>query len=347
MKILITAELEETGLETLRQYGEVMYEPLRQTHCLLAGDMLVEKLEGVSIYITEADQISADVLDRAPLLRVICACRGDPVNVDIPAATKHGVLVLYTPGRNADAVADLTVCLMLMLARRIPEITKLFYGRSPDDNSMMFLLRVYQMLEGGELWEKTVGIIGLGAVGQMVAARVRAFGARVIAHDPYLQPDAFRETGARSVDLPSLLRESDFVTLHAKVTPETEGMLGAEQFALMKPTAYFLNLARAAMTDEDALVQALREKRIAGAALDVFLKEPPPADHPLLQLENVIALPHIGGNTAEVAVHQSRILVPDIERIIRGEKPQFCLNPEIWRGFQLEYNCRHHENGEA
>jgi phosphoglycerate dehydrogenase-like enzyme len=333
MKILVTAELEEAGLETLRQYGEVLYEPLRQTHCLLTGDMLVEKLEGVSIFITEADQVSADVLDRTPLLKVICSCRGDPVNVDIPAATKHGVLVLYTPGRNADAVADLTVCVMLMLARHISEITKLFYGRSPEDNSMMFLLRVYQMLQGAELWEKTVGIIGLGAVGRMVAVRVQAFGAHVIAYDPYLQPDQFAQAGARSVDLPGLLRESDFVTLHAKVTPETEGMLGAEQFALMKPTAYFLNLARAAMTDEDALVQALQEKRIAGAALDVFLKEPPPPDHPLLQLENVIALPHIGGNTAEVAIHQSRILLPDIERVMRGEKPRFCLNPAIWEGF--------------
>jgi autoinducer 2 (AI-2) kinase len=106
----------------------------------------------------------------------------------------------------------------------------------------------------------------------------------------------------------------------------------------MKPTAYFVNLARAAMMDEDALTQALRDRRIAGAALDVFKEEPPPADHPLLRLDNVIALPHIGGNTAEVAVHQSRILVPDIERIIRAEKPQFCLNPEIWQGFRLEYN---------
>jgi phosphoglycerate dehydrogenase-like enzyme len=332
MKILITAQLEEVGLETLRQYGEVVYEPLRQTHCLLAGDMLVEKLEGVSIFITEADQVSADVLDRTPLLKVIGACRGDVVNVDISAATKHGVLVLYTPGRNADAVADLAVCLMLMLARRIPEVTKLFCGRSPEGNSMMFLLRVYQMLQGAELWEKTVGIIGLGAVGKSVAVRVQAFGAHVIAYDPYLQPELFGKAGARSVALPGLLTESDFVTLHAKVTPETEGMLGAKEFALMKPAAYFLNLARAAMTDEDALAQALREKRIAGAALDVFLKEPPPPDHPLLQLENVIALPHIGGNTAEVAIHQSRILLPDIERVIRGEKPRFCLNPAICKG---------------
>lgn len=336
MKMLVTAELEQAGLDTLRQYGEVIYEPLRQTHCLLAGDMLVEKLEGVSIFVTEADPIGADVLDRVPQLKVICACRGEPVNVDISAATQHGVLVLYTPGRNAHAVADLTVCLMLMLARRIPEITRLFYGRSPEDDSMMFLLRVYQMLEGIELWEKTVGIIGLGAVGRLVASRVRAFGAHVLAYDPHLPADAFLESGARSVDLGTLLRESDFVTLHAKVTSETERMLGAEQFALMKPTAYFLNLARAALTDEDALVQALREKRIAGAALDVFAQEPLPANHPLLQMENVIALPHIGGNTAEVAIHQSRILVPDVERVLRGEKPQFCLNPQVWQEFRLQ-----------
>ncbi|NWG76042.1 MAG: hypothetical protein HXY24_15820 [Rubrivivax sp.] len=138
------------------------------------------------------------------------------------------------------------------------------------------------------------------------------------------------------MDLTTLLRESDYVTLHVNVTPETVGMLGAPQFALMKPTAYFLNLARAAATDEDALVQALREKRIAGAALDVYQTEPPPADHPLLQLDNVIALPHIGGNTVEVSVHQTRLLVPDIERLLRGEKPRFCLNPELWPTFRLD-----------
>ena len=336
MKILVTAELEEAGLDTLRQYGEVIYEPLRQTLCLLAGEMLVEKLEGVSVFVTEADLVSADVLERAPQLKVICGCRGTVVNVDIPAATQRGILVLFTPGRNADAVADLTVCLMVMLARRIPEIMKLFYGRSPDDNSMMFLLQVYQMLQGAELWEKTVGIIGLGAVGQRVAARLRPFGAHIIAYDPHALPDVFVASAARSVDLPTLLRESDLITVHAAVSAETEGMLGTEQFAMMKPTAYFLNLARAAITDEQALVEALREKRITGAALDVFMEEPLPADHPLLQLENVIALPHIGGNTAEVSVHQSRILVPDIERIFRGEKPQFCLNPEVWNGFRLE-----------
>jgi autoinducer 2 (AI-2) kinase len=113
-------------------------------------------------------------------------------------------------------------------------------------------------------------------------------------------------------------------------------LLGAEQFAMMKPTAYFLNLARAAVTDEEALVQALRDKTIAGAGLDVYMQEPPPADHPFLQMDNVIALPHIGGNTVEVNIHHSRILVPDIERIMHGQRPQFLLNPEVWDGFKLE-----------
>jgi len=113
-------------------------------------------------------------------------------------------------------------------------------------------------------------------------------------------------------------------------------MLGAEQFAMMKPTAYFLNLARAAVTDEEALVQALRDKKIAGAGLDVFMQEPLPADHPLLQMDNVIALPHIGGNTVEVNIHHSRILVPEIERILHGQKPRFLLNPEVWDRFKLE-----------
>lgn len=336
MKILVTATLEESGLTQLSQWGEVLYEPLRETHTLLGGDTLIEKLDGVQILITEADQVSADVLEKASTLRVVVACRGAAVNVDVPAATKHGVLVLHTPGRNADAVADLTVCLMIMLARKIPQVIKTFTQCLQEGAPWKLLWEVYFQLQGSELWDKTVGIVGFGAVGQAVAKRLQAFGCHLIAFDPYQPREVFAGWGVRSVDLSTLLQQSDFVTLHANVTPETTGMLGAEQFALMKPTACFLNLARAALTDEQALAQALCEKRIAGAALDVFQSEPPPPDHPLLQLDNVIALPHIGGNTFEVAAHQTRILVPDIERLLRGEKPHHCLNPEIWPTFKFK-----------
>jgi len=335
MRILVTARMEESGVEALREYGEVLYEPYRQTHRVFAGDMLVEKLDGIDILVTEGDHLTADVIEKLTTLQVICDCRGTPVNVDIPAATKRGIPVLNTPGRNADAVADLTVCLMIMLARHVPNVMRLMRDRTADSHPLQMMMQIFLKFEGVELWRKTVGIIGLGVVGRAVAARLRPFGANLVAYDPYLDQGVFDALGVRPVDLETLLCESHFVTLHAKVTPETIGMLGADQFAMMKPTAYFVNLARAVLTDEDALADALREKRIAGAALDVFTKEPPPVDHPLLQLDNVIALPHIGGTTAEVAVHQTRIAVPDIARVIRGQKPLHCVNPETLDSFKL------------
>jgi autoinducer 2 (AI-2) kinase len=210
-----------------------------------------------------------------------------------------------------------------------------FRGRQDDASSMQMMMKLFFRLQGQELWEKTIGIIGLGAVGRQVAARLRPFGSHLIAYDPYQRAEVFQDLGVESVGLQTLLRQSDFVSLHAPITPETAGMFGTEQFTLMKSTAFFLNLARAALTDENALAKALCEKRIAGAALDVYAKEPPAVDHPLLQLDNVIALPHIGGNTAEVKIHQSRIAVPDIERVMRGEKPRHCANPEVWDQFEL------------
>lgn len=335
MKILVTATLEESGLEKLRQYAEVLYEPMRDTQVILAGDDMIEKLKDVQVLITEADLVSAEVLEKARSLKVVVSCRGWAVNIDVAAATAHQVLVLNTPGRNADAVAELTVCMMIMLARKVPQIMKLAADPAVVENPMLLLLQVYFNLQGTELWDKTVGLIGFGAVAQKVAARLAGFETNLIAFDPYQLKEVFDRYRVRQVDLHTLLRESDYVSLHAKVTPETTGMLGAAEFALMKPTAYFLNLARAAMTDEEALIRALQERKIAGAGLDVFTQEPLPADHPLLKLDNVLALPHIGGNTAEVAAHQTRILVPDIEKLVRGEKPQFVLNPEVWVGFHL------------
>jgi autoinducer 2 (AI-2) kinase len=336
MKILVTATLEESGLAQLRRNGEVLYEPMRDTQTILAGEEMIEKLRGVQVLITEADMVSADVLQKALSLKVVVSCRGWAVNIDVPAATANGVLVLNTPGRNADAVADLAVCMMIMLGRRVPQLMRLMADPDVAENPMLLLMQVYFGLQGTELWDKTVGLIGFGAVAQKVAARLAGFETHLVAYDPYVSADVFDGLNVRSVDLTTLLRESDYVSLHAKVTPETTGMIGASEFALMKPTAYFLNLARAAMTDEDALLRVLQEKQIAGAALDVFMQEPPAPDNPLLKLDNVLALPHIGGNTAEVAVHQTRILVPDIERLVRGERPLNMLNPEVWAGFRLE-----------
>ena len=332
MITLITASLEEQGLEQLRRYGEVRYEPTAQMRRLLSGSDLVQALRGVDIFVTEADPLTARELRELETLQAICSCRGTPVNIDVAAATERGIPVLYAPGRNADAVADLTVMLMIMLGRKVLPASSLLRDREPGDD-MLTMARIYYELRGSEMWHKTVGIVGMGAVGRKVAARLQPFGCSVIGYDPYVSQEVMSGSGVEKVELDELLARSDYVTLHALVSEGTRGMIGARELALMKPSAYFINVARSALTDEAALASTLGERRIAGAAFDVYDKEPLPLDHPFLALDNVILLPHIGGNTREVTEHQTEIIVPDLIRLISGERPRYVVNPEVLNSF--------------
>ena len=333
MKILVTATLDDWGIQTLARYGQVAYEGFGDQKRLLAGRKLVRALAEIDVFVTEVDQVRARVLEEVDRLRLIACCRADPANIDVQAATERGIPVLNAPGRNAQAVADLTVALMLMSLRRIPQAMDIV-RQTEGAQGMVKMAVAFFDLKGNELWGKTVGIIGLGAVGREVARRLRGFDAELIVYDPYVSQEVVDSHGARRVELDTLLMESDVVTLHAPVTEETRRLLGRREFNLMKPAAHFVNTARAELADEEALCQALGEGKIAGAALDVFAQEPPPADHPLLQLPNVIATPHIGGNTQEIAVHQSRIVVSDLERLFRGERPLHIVNPETLSGFR-------------
>lgn len=334
MIALVTASLDEEGLADLRKYGEVRYQPLFETRQMLGGRRLVRALEGVDVFITEADNLKEAQIEALETLQIIASCRGNPVNIDILAATRKGIPVIHAPGRNADAVADLTLALMLILGRNIMQTAALL--RDPDRGSdMSALARVYFDLRGSEMWEKTVGIVGLGAVGRKVAERLQPFGSKLIAYDPYISEDVLANYGAKRVDLDTLMRESDYVTLHAMVTDESRGMIGAREIDMMKPTAYFINTARSALTDEAALCEALRQKKIAGAGFDVFDKEPLPVDHPFMSLDNVVLLPHIGGATHEITTHQTQIVVPDILRLINGEKPLHIVNPEVLESFKF------------
>jgi phosphoglycerate dehydrogenase-like enzyme len=330
MKFLVTAQLDAEGLATLRQYGEVEYSSYGQEMRMLAGSRLVKALQDVNILITEVDQLREYVFPQVPQLRAISCCRGNPVNINLPAATEHGVPVLITPGRNADAVADLTLLFMLALLRHFLPVSHIL--REPGDG-MEKLARVFTQYQGAELWEKTVGLVGLGAVGRAVAARLQPFGAHVVAHDPYVQPDDAARLGVTLLSLDELLQQSDIVSLHATVSEETKSMIGLRQFGLMRKGTYFVNVARSALADEMALCQALREGHLAGAALDVFDEEPPSPGNPLLTLENVIATPHIGGSAAEVVTHQSRIAVADLVRLLQGQSPLHCANPETLVNF--------------
>jgi phosphoglycerate dehydrogenase-like enzyme len=334
MRILVTATLDQWGLERLSRYSDVVYEGFSDKKRLLAGRKLIRALEGFDVFVTEVDQVRARVLEQVDRLQVIVCCRADPVNVDVAAATERGILVLRAPGRNARAVADLTLALMLMSLRHIPQAVEVL--RQEDGPQGMVKMAVaFFDLKGSELWGKKVGIVGLGAVGSEVARRLRGFDAELLVYDPYVPDEVVERWGAKRADLVALLSEADVVTLHAPLTEQTRGMIGREQLSLMKPTARLINAARAELTDEEALYEALKEGRIAGAALDVFAEEPPPADHPLLQLPNVIATPHIGGNTLEIPAHQSQIVVSELERLFRGERPLHAANPEILEGFRL------------
>jgi len=332
VKILVTAQFDQETIAALRRYGEVEYGCYGQTMRVLAGSKLVKALEGVSVLVTEVDHVRRPVFAQAPSLRLISCCRGAPVNIDLAAATEYGVPVLTAPGRNADAVADLTLLFMLALLRHLLPVAAVL---RQEGDGMEKLARVFTQFQGAELWNKTVGLVGLGAVGRAVAARMLAFRAHVLAFDPYVSAEEASAAGVSVLSLDEVLAQSDIVSLHAPVTNQTTGMIGEREFGLMKSGAYFVNTARAALTDEGALYRALRAGHLAGAALDVFEDEPPSPDNPLLTLENVIATPHIGGHTGEVITHQSRIAVEDLVRMFEGRPPLYCANPQALAKFRL------------
>jgi D-3-phosphoglycerate dehydrogenase len=281
-------------------------------------------------------------MDAASELRIIACTRGGPdANVDISAATERGIPVLYTPGRNAVSVADLTLGLMLSIARHVARSHHLlrlgeFTGEPQSDTAAggeredvswgVARGSPYVELKGPELEGKTLGIVGLGAIGQLVAARASGFDMDLVGFDPFVDAEQMDEWGVRKVDLEELCTQSDFVTVHCPVTEETRGLIGAEEFALMSENTYFINTARGSIIDQDALLSALRDGELAGAALDVYDKEPLPADHELLELDNVVTTPHIGGAATGVIERHSEMVTNDIAALLDGRDPTHVAN---------------------
>jgi D-3-phosphoglycerate dehydrogenase len=255
------------------------------------------------------------VLER-PLV-AIGSARGDPTNVDVPAATAAGIPVLHAPGRNADAVAEMTVGLLLAVTRRIvPADHDVREGEIYRDGTIP-----YQRFRAWQLQGRTAGLIGLGAVGRATRWRLEGLGMRVIAADPYA-PDA-----THSLD--DLLAEADVISMHAKVTPETTAMIDKAAVAQMREGAVYLNTARAALHDLDALTEALSDGRLSGAGLDHFEGELLDPAHPVAKLPNVVLTPHIGGATYDTEANHTTLLADDLVRVLAGERPRHIVNPEV------------------
>ncbi|MEM4674966.1 MAG: 2-hydroxyacid dehydrogenase [Nitrososphaerota archaeon] len=331
LRCLVTAAFHEDGLMILRELMEVEYRSWRETGKIyLDGGEFASLISevGADVLVVESDFVTSDVVERCDL-KIIASCRDDPYNVDVKAATARGIPVVYAPRRNTVAVAELTIALMLAAMRRVVKVDRLLKSGKVKYASARDFIEVYNATLGFELGGKKVGIVGLGAIGFEVAKRLKAFDVEILVYDPYVDPERVKMVGGRVVSLEELFRESDVVTVHCRLTPETAGMIKEKHFASMKPTAFFVNLARGGIVDEDALFRALKEGWIAGAALDVVQHDPAQSDNRFLTLDNVVLTPHIGGNTHETIRRQSVMVAEDIKRILRGEKPRNILNPEV------------------
>lgn len=335
MKILFTAEY-AGSLDAFRQHGELVVTGWAAGESKLSEEALIAHGHDADVLIVSYDDITARVIEACPRLKLIACTRANPVNVDLQAAAARNIPVLYTPGRNADAAAELTLGLMLSAARHIPQAHAAlkrgeFTRSSQGSNSTQAGLRQdvvwdvdksspYEVFKGGELRNKTLGLVGYGSIGQRVGRLARAFGMSLLVADPRVAAEDIDEPGVRKTSLDTLFADADYVSLHLTVTPQTRGMIDRRLLGLMKPHAYLINTSRAAVLVEDDLIDALREQRLAGAALDVFASEPIWSGHPFItEFDNVVITPHIAGATRETLVKHTAMIAADLQRFLNGE----------------------------
>ena len=319
-RVFVTRDLPGDGLERLARVAEVDVWPdidPPSSQQLLDG---VAGCDGLLTLIT--DRVGTALLDANPQLRIVSNMGVGYDHIDAIAATERGVLVTNTPGVLTEATADMAFALILGFARRLVEGERIVRDGSWPAWRPTFLL-------GKDVAGATLGIVGLGAIGLAVARRARGFGMRVLYASRTRKPDAEAELGLERRGLDGLLAESDWVSLHAALTPETRGLIGARELTLMKPDAVLVNTARGGVVDEDALGQALQQHRIGGAALDVYAAEPLPLESPLLALDNVLLAPHLGSATVQTRTAMAGLACDNLIAFFEGRRPPACVNPEV------------------
>jgi D-3-phosphoglycerate dehydrogenase len=271
------------------------------------------------------------LLSECPNVLVVSASGAGFDTVDVAACTNAGVIVVNQAGGNRESVAEHTIGLMLSLAKRIAETDRAMRGQGIEDRAAYM---------GHEIHGRTLGIVGIGRCGSRVAELCRSlFSMNVLAFDPYVSAETIATHGARKVDLAELLGASDFVSLHCPLNAETAGLIGAAEFAKMRKAAWFISTARGGIHDEQALHAALSSGHLAGAGLDVWVEEPPPTDHPLLSLPNVIASPHTAGVTFEARHRVAQMAAEQLIAIFKGERPERLINPEAWPAFLQRFGA--------
>lgn len=332
-RALVTAELVRSMLEPLAGKIDFEFAGYAIDHEVMPRDELRRRVADVEVLVCEYDTIDAEIFDAAKKLKIIVCCRGGVKSViDLDRAMERGIVVCNNLGRNAAAVSELVMAFLLDLARNVTKTTNLIHDRvittdvrsKPDeyrdtvwglDNDSPFI-----RFRGRSLAHMTLGIVGCGSAGRQVALKASAFGMNILAYDPYIDPAKVPE-GVRLVHLDELLTSSDAVTLHCIATPQTRGMFNATAFAKMKKGSFFINTSRGELVVEDDLIASLNNGHLAGAAIDVTVKEPIASDSPLLDAPNLIITPHIAGSSDDVQIVGTRMVVEALSDWLEGRKP--------------------------
>ena len=327
MKALILCPFHEESLKDLSVMMPTVYESWTDTQKLYDPYDLANRIciDNISIVIIEADFLFKEFFDAVPKLELVGVCRSGLNHIDVEAATANNVVVINTPGRNAMAVGEFVIGLMLSLLRHIPKSDRYIKEGKWNDP-----IEPYYYLRGNEINGKTLGIVGLGATGLAVAKLAQSMGMKVVGSDPNVSTEISQKHNISQLTLDQLLETSHVVSLHLPYTTNTKNLINSNNIHYMKSDSYLINVSAAELVDQNALLNSLTKHEIAGAAIDVHESHPIPHNNPLIELDNVILTPHIAGSTHETIQTQSSMIVEDIKRFSEGIRPTRIVNPEIW-----------------
>jgi glyoxylate reductase len=320
-KIYITRHLPERGLNIIRKYFDAEVWP---EYAPPPKKVIIEKAKDIdALTPLLSDRIDAEVFNAAPKLKIVSQLAVGFDNIDLAEATRRGIYVTNTPEVLTDTTADFAWALLMTVARRVVEADK--YVR----NGQWKVAWHPDMLAGRDVYGATIGIVGAGRIGYAVAKRAKGFDMQILFYDVIPRPEIERDLGAKKADMNTLLKESDFVSIHVPLMKETHHLINAEKLKLMKNTAYLINNSRGPVVDEKALYEALKKGQIAGAGLDVFEQEPTPLDNPLLKLENVVVAPHISSASLETRSKMSEMVAENLVSFFQGKSPPNLVNPDV------------------